>query len=325
MGKRKRTILAGDLQAHPAVRAWAMATSLEAVPDCIHVYRERPRRALYCLPGVAPGGASVFAKRAVAPRTVIERTVYRDVLPHLPLTAPRYYGSWLDEPHGWLFVEDVGGDRYSESDPEHLAVAGRWVGTLHVEGGTIPAARSLPDGGPARYLTHLHIAREKIARSLRRWRYPRTEVQQLTAILSQCDAIEARWSRVEAAVGGAPSTVVHGDFRAKNGYLRRNGSGLSILPIDWETAGWGPPAADLTRIDLRAYWSVVREAWPHVGFDAIEGWQAIGRLLEELAAVNWVGETLKCEGAAARTWAVADLEVVLGRMTLAARMARVVE
>lgn len=325
MGKRKRRVVTGDLQAHPAIRAWATATSSEVVPDCVHVYRERPRRALYWLPGVAPDGASVFAKRAAAPRTVIERTVYRDLLPHLPLTAPRYYGSWLHEPHGWLFVEDVGGDRYSESDPEHLAVAGRWVGTLHAEGCRIPAARSLPDAGPARYLTHLRTAREKVNRSMGRWRYPRNEIEQLTAILSYLDAVEARWSRVEAAVDGAPSTVVHGDFRTKNGYLRRNGDGLRIFPIDWETAGWGPPAADLTRIDLDAYWSAVRDAWPDVGFETIDSWRRIGRLFEELAGVNWVAETLKCDGEAARSWAVVDLEVVLRRMTLAARAARVVE
>jgi aminoglycoside phosphotransferase (APT) family kinase protein len=323
--QRKRTTLGGDLRAHPAIRAWAMATSLEAAPDCIHVHRERPRSAIYWLPGVAPGGASVFAKRAVAPRTVIERTLYRDVLPHLPLTSPRYYGSWLDEVHGWLFVEDVGGERYSESDPEHLTLAGRWVATLHVEGGRLPPARSLPDGGPARYLTHLRTAREKIQRSLGSWRYPRNEIEQLTAILSHLDAIEARWSRVEAAVDGAPSTVVHGDFRPKNGYLRRNGSGLCIFPIDWETAGWGPPAADLTRIDLGAYWSVVRDGWPHVDFEAVLGWRRIGRLLEQLAAANWMAETLKCEGAAARSWAVEDLKVVLDRMTRAARAAQVVE
>lgn len=325
MGRSKRTILSGDLQAHPAIRAWALATSRTAVPECIHVYRERPRRALYWLPGVAPGGASMFAKRALAQRTVIERTVYRDVLPHLTLTAPPYYGSWLGEEHGWLFVGDVGGERYSKSDPEHLALAGRWVGTLHLEADQIPAARSLPDGGPARYLRHLRTAREKIHRSLRRWGYPRDEIEQLTAILSHLDAIEVRWSRVEAGVHGAPSTVVHGDFRPKNGYLRRNGNGLCIFPIDWETAGWGPPAADLTRIDLEAYWSVVRDGWSDVDFGAVVGWRRIGRLLEALAAANWIAETLKCEGAAARSSAVEDLEVVLGRMIRVARAARVLE
>lgn len=325
MGRRKRRMITGDLEAHPAVRAWASATSLEAVPEIIHVYRERPRRALYRLHEVAPGGTSVFAKRAVAPRTLIERTVYRDVLPHLSLTAPRYFGSWLDEGDGWLFVEDVGSDRYSEQDPEHTAVAARWVAGLHIGAARIPAGRSLPDAGPARYLTHLRAARDKIDRSLGLRPYPRYQVQRLTEILSLCDAIEGRWAGVKGACAGAPSTVVHGDFRAKNGYLRRSGDGLDILPIDWETAGWGPPGADLTRIDLRVYWSVVRDTWPDVTFDIVERWRDMACLLEELAAVNWVSETLKCDSARARTWAVVDLEVVLRRMTAAARTAGVLE
>lgn len=302
-----------------------MATSLHAAPDCIHEYRERPRRALYRLFGVAPGGGSVFAKRAVASRTAIERTVYRDILPRLPLTAPRYYGSWVDEPFGWLFVEDVGQDRYSEEEPEHLALAARWVAILHAQATQIPAARSLPDGGPARYLQHLRSARKKIRRSIRIRRYRRSEAERLAAVLSLCDSIEAKWARVEAACDGSPSTVVHGDFRAKNGYLRQNSDGLEILPIDWETAGWGPPAADLTRIDLRAYWSVVRGVWPRVSFETLESWQRIGRLLEELAAVNWVSETLKCESVEARRWTIEKLEVVLDRMTVAARATGLVE
>lgn len=325
MGQSKRTILTSDLRTHPAIRAWEQATSLEAAPHCIHVYLERRRRALYWLPQVTARGASVFARRDVPSRTIIERAIYRDVLPHLPLTAPRYYGSWVDDVDGWLFVEDVGANRYSATDPEHLALAGRWVGTLHVEGDQIAVARSLPGGGPARYLSHLRTARERITRSLALWPYASSETEQLTTILATCDAIETRWSRVEAAVDGAPSTLVHGDFRPKNGYLRRTDNGLSIFPIDWETAGWGPPAPDLTRIDLRAYWWTVRDAWPHVSFENIESWRRIGRLLKDLAAVDWVSATLKCEDALARHCAVNDLGILLRCVTAAARAARVLE
>lgn len=325
MGMRKRRIEIEGIPDHPAVRAWRMATSLDAAPECIHVYRERPRKALYCLPGVAPGGASVFAKRAVAPRTAIERSVYRDILPLLPLTSPRYYGSWLDEPHGWLFVEDAGEERYSDRDPAQRALAARWIATLHVGATGIAAAQTLPDAGPARYLAHLRSGRDKIARSLRRWRYPRGEAEVLRALLSLCDAIEARWDRAVAALDGLPATVVHGDFRPKNAYLRRDAGELRLFPIDWETVGWGPPAPDLTRIDLGAYWSAVREAWPRIGFDAVEAWRETGRLLESLAAVNWVAETLRCEGARARSSAVEDLDVVLGRLGTVARAVRVLE
>lgn len=324
MGLKKRKLLTRDLQDHPAVRAWARATSSDAVPDHLYVYRERERRALYLLPGVAPGGGSVFAKRALAPRTVIERSVYSGVLPSLPLTTPCYYGSWLDEPHGWLFVEDVGEERYCEDEPEHLVLAGRWVATLHISAAEVPAARSLPDGGQARYLEHLRTAREKITRSRDRWPYPDKEDELLTAMLSHLDAIESRWNRVEDAWDEAPLTVTHGDFRAKNAYLRRNG-GLSLLPIDWETAGWGPPAPDLTRIDLDAYWSVVRDAWPQLDFDTVERWRRMGHLLQKLAAANWVAETLKRESAEDRSYGVKELKAVLKRLAEAGRSARVLD
>jgi len=324
MGTRKRVKLTGPVEDHPAVIAWSKATSLDAAPDCIHVYRERARRALYRLDGVAPGGASVFAKRARAARTVIERTVYQDILPFLPLTTPRYYGSWLGDPDGWLFVEDVGDERYSEQDPEHRALAGRWVATLHVGAGHVPAARSLPDGGPGRYLGHLRSARGRITSSLELWGYPRHEAALLDTIVACCDAIEARWERLAESLDDVPATVVHGDFRPKNGYLRRNGDGLSILPIDWETAGWGAPATDLTRIDLHAYWSVVRDVWP-VDLDAVRGWCRIGWMLEELAALDWVSKALGCESVQARGCAVDDLTTVLGRLMVALRMTRMLD
>lgn len=318
-------ILREELRIHAAVRAWVAATSVDVEPEYLRVHRERRRKALYWLPGVAPGETSVYAKRAVAARTVIERTVYEEVLAHLSLTAPRYYGSWLDGPNGWLFVEDVGAQRYSEQEPEQLALAGRWIAMLHVGAARLTAARSLPDAGPRRYLAHLLAAREKITRSLGLWRYPGSETEVLAEILSHCDALEARWARVEAACHGAPATVVHGDFRPKNALLRRSGSDFSIYPIDWETAGWGPPGPDLTRIDLRAYWSVTRAAWRGIGIDTIERWQRMGRLLQEVAALEWVAENLKCESAEARSWAVSDLKAVLRRVSVAARAAGVLE
>jgi hypothetical protein len=146
---RASAILTERLDEHPAVLAWVAATSHETVPEAIHVLRERGHKGLYWLPGLAPGGAAVFAKRAVAPRTLIERTIYEDVLPHLQLTAPHYYGSCVDDAHGWLFVEDVGDRRYSKHEPEHLALAARWFGTFHLAAGRIPAARTCRMG-PAR-------------------------------------------------------------------------------------------------------------------------------------------------------------------------------
>lgn len=323
--RKSLAVLTEDLQAHPAMSAWRGATSLRTTPAAVHVFRERPRKALYWLPGLAPDGTAVFAKRAVAARTVLERTMYEEILPRLPLSAPHYYGSWLDEPDGWLFLEDVGAQPFSQRDPRHRALAAHWIGTLHVEAIRLPAANSLPDAGPGRYLEHLCAARERIGSSLRHWPYPQAEVAVLDALLALCDAIEGRWAHVQAACAEAPVTVVHGDFQPKNAYVKTNGAATSLCPIDWEKVGLGPPAPDLTRIDLDAYWSVVRPAWPGMRRDDIERLAGFGRLFELLAAVRWESQSLKFEDAFTRSWAVTCLGSWLGRLEEAARFTGILE
>jgi len=92
---------------------------------------------------------------------------------------------------------------------------------------------------------------------------------------------------VAAACAGVPSTLVHGDFRPKNAYLRDDGAGMCLFPIDWEMAGWGVPAADLTRVDLRAYWAVVRERWPDVDLGTVERLALFGQIFRLLAGIGW--------------------------------------
>jgi hypothetical protein len=325
MSRRKRVVLTEDLHEHPAVKAWATATCLDTVPRAIHVLRERVRSAVYRLLGLGVGGGAVVAKRSLATSIMIERSIYEEILPHLPLTAPHYYGASVDEPSGWIFVEDVGDERYARGEPKHRELGGQWLGTLHAGAACMAAAQSLPDAGPARYLQHLRLSREKILRTLQTWSFPSSEARILEAILRHCDAIEVRWARVEAACQGVPATLVHGDFQPKNVYLRTDGAGLNLCPIDWEMAGFGIPAADLTRIDLRTYWSVVQRAWPEVRFGSVEALARGGRLFQALATVDWASEWLKCELPVARTDGVVDLELVLRGLPQAARLAGVIE
>jgi hypothetical protein len=317
-------VLTEDLQAHPAVRAWRAATSVATTPASIQVLRER-RKSLYRLPGLAPDGTAVIAKRAVAPRTLLERTVYEQILPRLPLTTPHYYGSWLDGADGWLFLEDVGAHQFSRHDPQHRAIAARWVATLHAHAAGLPAAKSLPDGGPARYLQHLRAAREEILRSVGAWGYASHEIELLDSVLTWCDRIEERWTRVESGCARGPATVVHGDFQSKNAFLRGTGGGISLFPIDWEQVGYGPPATDLTRIDLDAYWVVARHAWPDMTFDGIARLADLGLLFDLLAWVRWESASLKCDDAHARSWAVTSLGQLLGPLEEAARRTGVLE
>jgi aminoglycoside phosphotransferase (APT) family kinase protein len=117
----------------------------------------------------------------------------------------------------------------------------------------------------------------------------------LHAIVAQCDLLERRWGWVETCSEGIPSTLVHGDFRPKNVHVRRDHDGTALLPMDWETAGWGGPAPDLARVDLQAYWTVVREYWPTLDLPAIQRLANLGKLFCRLAALNWESMSLKSD------------------------------
>jgi len=117
---------------HPAVKAWRELQPAWAGPESIHVLREGRKSAIYGLTGVGSGGSAVIAKRCRAAAAAVERTVYAEVLPRLPVTSPRYYGSVQDDRGScWLFLEDVGGERYATSNEEHCSLAGRWLGLMH--------------------------------------------------------------------------------------------------------------------------------------------------------------------------------------------------
>lgn len=314
MKPRTLVMAAKDLVAHPAVREWHRATGLDGTPESIEVFREQSVTRVYRIRGLGPGHSSVFAKHTTRGAVETERTVYERILPCLPLTVPRYYGSLVDGAVGWVFLEDVGDERYSRDDPEHLAMAARWVATLHTLAADIPDARKLPDGGPTRYLEHLRSGRRKVLSTLETWPYPAAEAEVLDSLLRELDAVERRWPWIEASCRSAPHTVVHGDFRPKNAYLRDNGRGLSLFPIDWETGGFGPPMLDLRKIDLETYGSLVREVWPEVGSETVERFAQLGHVLGTLAAVDWECESLASRKILGRHYAVLMLEHYCDRL-----------
>jgi hypothetical protein len=307
---------------HPAVKAWSSLQPARVAPESIHVLRQGRHTGLdvYRLTGVGPGGSTVIAKRC--PTASIERTVYEEVIPHLPVTVPRYYGSReADAGSCWLFLEDVGGERYSELDEEHRALASRWLGLMHTSAAGVAAAARLPDGGPGRYLAYLRSTRETIVRNLANRYITAGDRPVREAIVAQLGALESRWSRVEASCEGVPSTLIHGDFRPKNAHIRRDHAGIRLFPLDWETAGWGVPAADLTRVDIAAYRSVVRERWPAVTMPVLRRLARAGRVFQLLAAMGWDSPGLARDDYDFVRHAMACLEVYQSKLGDAIRAA----
>src|SRR5437867_6337435 len=231
-----------------AVKAWRGLRPSHDEPASVEIlepgrYR---KKTIYRLAGVGMKGSAVIAKRRQMTRGLIERTIYEQILPHLPVTAPHYYGFVEDDDtFCWLFLEDLGRERFSPLVEEHRVLAARWLGRMHTTAARLTTTFHLPDRGPDYYLELLRSARLAILRNLTNPALGTDDIAVLKAIVSQCDSLEAGWHELEKCCESMPTTLVHGDFRAKNVYVRTDQAGTCLFPIDWETAGWGVPAADL--------------------------------------------------------------------------------
>jgi len=282
-------VLRSDLAAHPAVRAWRTSHPCARCPDSIQVVKREEKSTVYRLVGAGPAGSPLIVKRCLPEAGRLERTVYEEILPRVPVTSLQYYG-FVDDGGGraWLFLEDAGGEKYSPEDPSHRTLAGRWLGVLHTCAAHLAPTASLPDRGPPYYLGRLRAARATLTSGLGNPLLGAAEIGDIRAVIAGCDLLESRWSRVEEACAGVPATLVHGDFRNKNVRLRAGPSGPAVLPMDWEHAGLGVPAADLTRIDPIAYRSAVQERWPQVGSATLLRLADVGRIFLRLAAIDWI-------------------------------------
>jgi hypothetical protein len=282
------------------VQAWRRLGLEGDAPERVEVLHGRHtkawKRAVYRLAGVGLGGTAVIAKRCPLSRAVLERTVYEEVLPHLPVRGLRFYGfvEEPDAPFAWLFLEEADGDPYSRLVEEHRVLAGRWLGLLHAGAARLPAGARLPDRSPGHYLASLQSSRAILEQHLAHTGPGPDDLAVLKAIVSQYGTLERRWSRVEELCAAVPRTLVHGDFGRKNVQVRASPGGRALLCFDWETVGWGVPAADLgspARPDLTVYAAVVREDW-RLHLRDLERLASVGKLFRYLAAIEWTASWL---------------------------------
>jgi len=298
-------IIRANLLGHPAVNAWNHLLPRRVVPEWIEILHEKEKSSVYRLAGVGLRGADVIAKCCLATTALVERTIYEDVIPRLPITALHYYGFVTEnDQFGWLFLEDAGRERFSPLREEHRTLAAHWLGCVHTAAARVAPAAQLPDRGPKHYLTHLRTARRTILSNLANPALSPGDRGLLETIVSQCDVLEGRWSQVEQCCAGMPPTLVHGDLRPRNVHVRAGPAGTDLFALDWETAGWGVPAADLApsrdlppayQVNIADYWPIARECWPGVDIQAIGQIVHIGRIFRRLAAINWASMSLAYE------------------------------
>jgi len=300
--------LSESLLQQRAAEAWRGLRISRAEPATVEVLKknQKEKRTIYRLVGVGRNGEPVIAKRCRLETGLIERTIYEQVLPQLPVTSLHYYGFVEeDETFCWLFLEDAGREKFSPLIEEHRALVAQWLGRMHTGSVHVVTTIRLPDRGPTYYLELLRSTRLAIVRNLTNPGLRTEDLAVLKSIVSQCDVLESSWQHLAACCQGFPSTVVHGDFRRKNVFVRTDDrAGTRLFPIDWEMSGWGVPAADLApsrsryagqHLDLTTYWSVVRESWPSVDMSAIQQLVRVGIVFRKLAAMNWASIGLESE------------------------------
>src|SRR6184192_918071 len=221
------------LLAHPAVRAWQQLDPQRVVPDRItpakfKPNKPRPNLTVYRLAGVGIDGAAVIAKRCTREGGRIERIVYERVLPHVPLAGPRYYGTVEgppDEDVCWLLIGEIEGEKYDMLRPDHRAAAARWLGILHTAARSAADQAGLPDAGPSRYRAAMRGTRDLIRDQINNPAFRADDVAFLDGLVARFDELDEDWDRLARACAGLPSTLIHGDFNAKNLRVRPSAQG----------------------------------------------------------------------------------------------------
>jgi hypothetical protein len=291
-----------NLLEHPAVKAWAKLRPEQFEPAAIERLQKKKKAVVYRLKGAGPEGSDIIAKQSSPERLLKERVIYEEVLPALPVSTVRYYG-FVEEPDDgrcWLFLESADGEEYSSLVNDHRTLAARWLSLLHTSAANIATAACLPDREPDYYLEQLRSACETIQRNLTNSALTSETRAMLETVVRQLKFVASRWGEVERLCERAPRTLVHGDFAPKNMRVRTGRAGLSLLPFDWGSAGWGIAAVDLAQSggesngywnywsnpDLAAYCSAAQESWPRLDIQDVNQLAIIGKIFRSLICIN---------------------------------------
>ena len=274
-----------ELLDHPAVNAWRRLRPGAAPPHAVELVKRKLKSEVWRLMGAADG-APLIAKRCLGETGEIERTIYQEILPRLPVSSIRWHG-WTREPeseHCWIFLDDAGDVALSKGQ-SHRVLAARWLAGLHGSARGDPAVERLPERGPAHYREHLRSGRDRLLRSLSNPALTEGDRVFLRGIVRRLQRVESHWAEVEERCAPLPRTLVHGDFTRKNVRVR---DGRQVLVMDWEVAGVGIPGPDLLYVDVAAYREAIGEAWPEVDARSLPALLELGQLFRgALAPIDW--------------------------------------
>jgi aminoglycoside phosphotransferase (APT) family kinase protein len=294
-----QALVAEEVSAHPAVRAWNRAGGGRA-PSEVRVLRyRRGRKEVYCLTAAGPDRSPVIAKRAKRTTIELEDRVYRDLLPQMPVPAIACWGR-LDEADdfGWLFLEYLADDRYRPSAARDRAAAGRWLGDLHGTAACVPGVETLPDRGPGHYREILRCALNGLARQVDS-EAPESEAHGVLEVAAtMLQRLDEHWHDVEDVCDVHPRTLVHGDFARPNLRVRSTARSRSLRAFDWAECGFGSPAIDLARArdprmrfaanpSIRAYRQAAARHGRELPVRSLQRLSHVGTVLRCVNAIYW--------------------------------------
>lgn len=290
-----------NLLQHPAIRAWRSLGHQRVKPLYIEILKKKHGKkcSAYRLAGVGPDNCAVIAKGCPPERAFLERTVYEEILPQLSVRTAHYYGS-VEGPAGywWIFLEDVGDQRYSPLSSEHRALAAHWLGAMHTSAENISPITSLPDRGPDYHQMYLQYLREMIPEIRTISRLNARSRAVLKEILSLCDHLDGQWRDIESYCEPLPRTFVHGDCVVKNAHVQATANGSTFALFDWGSAGWGLPATDLGQLglpyhsvpqsdpDYQTYAITVGQQWPNLDVTTVRRLAYLGQIFWSLKVIG---------------------------------------
>ncbi len=289
-------VVRDGLRDHPAVQAWLRAVPDAAPPKKMRRLRERNKTATYRFYGLG-ASETVIAKRSSAEPARYEQFLYEQIFPSLPVSQLQFHGGVADADgvHYWIFLEDAGRDKYKPQHPQYPRLGAEWLARFHVSTQGTECPAGVADFGPQYYLQEqLHPARADLAVGLKNPALDKEQRRLVAEVDTMLAGLENHWDELTGFCQRMPHSLFHGDFAAKNVRVGQDTAGQArLLPFDWETAGFGVPAADIALAgDLQAYANAVRPAWPQVGPADLEQLARVGRVFRVLASLHWFGQQL---------------------------------
>lgn len=295
--KEPISILLIEFDRHPALLAWRQIDGGMDTPRVIEVLQQRKKSEIYRLQEGAPGGWTIIAKRCLSETGKLERVIYEEILPLLPISQLRYYGCLEEaESEVWIFLEDAGEQSFSPTDDSHRLLAADWLGGLHRSARQTDAAEMLPLRDPAYYFDLMRLGRENIVQNLENPALTPEYMDILKSVLTQMETLESNSEKLLNLCQGFPQTMVHADFQPKNIRVKAGATGDIMYVMDWEMAGWGIPVVDLApshgmsssaELDLSAYLVIAQDFWPNLDMPTLRFALHIGCVFRRVAAVYW--------------------------------------